>query len=213
MKSTKPRRRIVDSRGTWCPPTPLTDLFKAWREADIGDEIELWATEPGVEKDVSAWVRKSNNRLVEVVRKGELVKIVVRVTRKGKRAEWVSASKKSMLEPDELKETPKGKLALVTIGGFTLGLRTLQPGWKWSDSMKPIAKTQSCRIRHVGYVISGRMAFSMDDGTGLEVGPGDVFDVHSGHDAWTIGEEPFVFVDLIGADVFPQHVNTGSLQK
>ncbi len=205
METSKSRRRIIDSRGTWCPPTPLTDLFKAWRDADIGDEIELWATEPGVEKDVRAWVLKSGNRLIEVVRKGDDLKIVVRVTRKGKQTEWISASKKSMDEPDDVKETPKGMLKLVNIGGFTLGLRTLQPGWKWSISMKPIAKTMSCKVRHVGYVISGRMAFLMDDGAGLEVGPGDAFDVHSGHDAWTLGEEPFVFVDLISADAFSQH--------
>ncbi|MDA4124987.1 MAG: cupin domain-containing protein [Thaumarchaeota archaeon] len=125
----------------------------------------------------------------------------------------MSAAKKSIRDPDEVKETPKGKLQLVSIGGFTLGLRTLQPGWRWSTSMKPIAKTQSCKIRHVGYVISGRMAFSMDDGTKLEVEPGDVFDVHSGHDAWIVGAEPSVFVDLISADAFSQRSNGSSLER
>jgi TusA-related sulfurtransferase len=213
MQTIRSRRRIIDSRGTWCPPTPLTDLFKTWREADIGEEIELWATEPGVEKDVRAWVRKSGNRLVQVTKNGEQVKIVVRITRKGKRTEWISAMKKSIHEPDEVKETPKGKLQLVTVGGFTLGLRTLQPGWRWSTLMKPIAKTQSCKIRHVGYALSGRMAFSMDDGTKLEVGSGDVFDVHSGHDAWTLGAEPFVFIDLISADAFPGQLNGNPLHR
>ncbi len=213
LQTITARRRVIDSRGTWCPPTPLTDLFKAWREANIGEEIELWATEPGVEKDVRAWVRKSGNRLVHVARTGEQVKIVVRITRKGKKTEWVSASKKSIEEPDEVKETPKGRLQLVNIGGFTLGLRTLQPGWKWSTSMKPIVKTQSCKIRHVGYVLSGRMAFSMDDGMNMEVGRGDVFDVHSGHDAWTIGAEPFVFIDLISADAFSQQSNGSALRR
>ncbi len=192
-------RILVDSRGIWCPPTPLTDLFKAWREANIGDEIELLATEPDIEVDLRAWAKKSGNQILEVEQKKDYVRVVVRVTRKGKRILKLAASKRKFSEPDETKETPKGRLQLVTIGGFTLGLRTLQSGWRWSTSMKSIAKTKTCEIRHMGYVVSGRMAFSMDDGTALEVGPGDVFDVQAGHDAWTVGNDPFVFVDLIGA--------------
>ncbi|MDV3277066.1 MAG: sulfurtransferase TusA family protein [Nitrososphaerales archaeon] len=192
-------RILVDSRGIWCPPTPLTDLFKAWRQGNIGDEIELLATEPNTEADVRAWAKKSGNRIIEVEQKKDYVRVVVKVTRKGKSMLKLAASRRSFSEPDETKETPKGRLQLVTIGGFTLGLRSLQPGWKWSTSMKPIAKTETCEIRHMGYVLSGQMAFSMDDGTVLEVGAGDVFDVQAGHDAWTVGKDPFVFVDLIGA--------------
>ncbi len=65
--------------------------------------------------------------------------------------------------------------------------------------MKPVAKTETCQIRHVGYVISGRLGFLMDDGVKLEVGPGEAFDVHPGHDSWTIGLVPAVFLDLISA--------------
>ncbi len=192
--------KIIDSRGIWCPPTPLMDLFKAWREAKIGDEIELWATEPTIESDVKAWARKSGNQIIEVVPKKDYVKVLVRITRKGKkRIEVMSASKRNFNEPDESKEMPKGRLQLVNLGGFTFGLRTLEPGWKWSTSMKPIAKTDSCEVRHMGYVISGRMGFVMDDGTKLDVGPGDAFDVHPGHDAWTIGKASVVFIDLVGA--------------
>jgi hypothetical protein len=104
-----------------------------------------------------------------------------------------------MAEPDETKTAPRMKLQIATVGGFTFGLRTLEPGWKWSESVKPIAKTQLCEVRHVGYVVSGRMGFAMNDGVELEVGPGDAFDVQPGHDAWTVGREPVVFIDLIGA--------------
>jgi hypothetical protein len=90
-------------------------------------------------------------------------------------------------------------LKIVTVGGFTFGLRTLEPGWRWSESVKPMAKTETCETRHLGYVISGRMGFAMNDGVRLEVGPGDAFDVHPGHDAWTVGEESVVFIDMIGA--------------
>lgn len=102
-------------------------------------------------------------------------------------------------EPDETKLTPKGKLQLVVMSGFPFGLRTLQPGWKWTTSMKPIMHTETCEIRHIGYVISGRMGFRINDGTKLEAGPGDVFDVRPGHDAWTVGNEPVVFLGFIGA--------------
>ena len=199
MQNEISKRRVVDSRGASCPPTPLTDLFKAWRDADVGDEVELWATEPGIEADVRAWVQKSGNQVIEVRSEDGCTKIAVRFTRRGRKLLDQPVSKKNISEPDEVKNTPGGKLQLITIGGFTIGLRTLQPGWKWSVSMKPMAGTETCQVRHIGYVISGRMHFSMDDATQLGVGPGDGFDVRGGHDAWTVGDEPFVFIDLITA--------------
>jgi TusA-related sulfurtransferase len=197
--SRQTARTVVDSRGIWCPPTPLTDLFKAWRKANLGDVIELRANEPDIESDVRAWARKSGNKVIEVAQEKDYTKVVVRITKRGKEILEMSAAKTNLNEPDETKETPKGKLQLVTIGGFTLGLRTLEPGWKWSTSMRPVAKTESCEIRHIGYVISGRMGFLMNDETELEVGPGEAFDVHPGHDAWTVGDAPVVFIDMIGA--------------
>jgi TusA-related sulfurtransferase len=192
-------RTIVDSRGVWCPPTPMTDLFKAWRNANMGDVIELRASEPNIEKDVAAWAKKSGNKIIEVAQEKDYTRVVVRITKRGKEIAEMSAYKANLNEPDETKLTPKGKLQLATVGGFTLGLRTLEPGWAWTTSMKPVAKTDTCEIRHIGYVISGRMGFLMNDGTNLEVGPGEAFDVHAGHDAWTIGDVPFVFIDLISA--------------
>ena len=193
------KRTIVDSRGIWCPPTPLTDLFKAWRRARLGDVIELRASEPTIGEDVRAWAKKSGNRVIEVVKENNCTRVVVQITKIGKEVAEMSAMKTNLGEPDEVKNTPKGKLQLVTMGGFTFGLRTLEPGWRWSDSMKPLVKTDSCEIRHIGYVVVGRMGFAMDDGTTLEVGAGDAFDVLPGHDAWTVGTEPVVFVDMISA--------------
>lgn len=207
----KPNRTIINSKGSWCPPTPITDLFKAWRKAELGDIIELQVTEPDVERDVKAWARKSGNKVVEVRNEEDCTCIVVRITKRGKETAILPATKANVNDPDETKLTPKAKLQLVTVGGFTLGLRTLEPGWRWSTSMQPLAKTVSCEIRHVGYVISGRMGFLMDDGTKLEVGPGDAFDVHPGHDTWTIGEVPAIFMDLIGA-VEHQRLNANSGQ-
>jgi TusA-related sulfurtransferase len=203
MQSSASKRRVIDSRGSWCPPTPLTDLFKAWRESKAGDEVELWATEPGIDDDVRAWTQKSGNQLLGVRSEDGCTKMVVKFTRQGWRTLELAATKRSMSEPDEVKDTPGGRLQVITIGGFTLGLRTLQPGWRWSTSMKPVAKTRSCQVRHLGYAISGMMRFAMDDGPELEVKAGDGFDVRAGHDAWTVGDEPFVFLDLISAAEAP----------
>ena len=195
----KPKRIVVDSVGGWCPPTPMTDLFRAWRNADLGDVVELHATEPDVENDVRAWAKKSGNRVLEVSREKDYTRIVVQITKKGKEVAILPATKSNVNDPDETKVTPMAKLQLVTVGGFSVGLRTLEPGWRWSTHMQSVAKTASCQVRHIGYVVSGRMRFLMDDGTELEVGPGDVFDVHPGHDTWTVGDAPAVFVDMIGA--------------
>jgi len=92
----------------------------------------------------------------------------------------------------------KGQVELVNIGGGVVGRATFQPGWKWSDHIKPIAGTASCQAAHVGYVVSGRQMILMDDGTQLEIGAGDVVSIPAGHDGWTIGEEPCVVLDFAG---------------
>jgi len=82
--------------------------------------------------------------------------------------------KKSLNKPEETRTFPKGKVELATIGGITFGRATFQPGWKWSESVKSIAKTKSCQAPHTQYVISGRMFVVMEDGTKVEFGPGDI---------------------------------------
>jgi TusA-related sulfurtransferase len=177
----------------------MTDLYRAWRNANLGDVIELRASEPNIDRDVIAWAKKSGNKVIEVAQERDYTRVVVRITKRGKEIAEMSAAKANLNEPDETKLTPRGKLQLATVGGFTMGLRTLEPGWRWTTSMQLVAKTDTCEIRHIGYVLSGHMGFLMNDGTKLEVGPGEAFDVHAGHDAWTIGDVPFVFIDLISA--------------
>jgi hypothetical protein len=88
-----------------------------------------------------------------------------------------------------------GHLDVVTLGDFTLGRGTFQPGWQWSMDVKPIAGTGSCMARHTGICESGSMTVRADDGTELTIGPGDVFVIEPGHDAWTIGDEPCILLD------------------
>jgi hypothetical protein len=101
--------------------------------------------------------------------------------------------------PDETRTFDKGQLAVITLGTATVGRATFQPGWKWSECVKPIAGTDSCEAAHLGYVVSGHMHVVMDDGTAADVGPGDLINIAPGHDAWTIGDEPCVALDFEGA--------------
>jgi hypothetical protein len=110
----------------------------------------------------------------------------------------VKAQKKSMKAPEEIRDFPKGKLELVEVEGVTFGLATFEPGWKWSLSVKPIAKTESCQMPHTNYHLSGTLHVKMDDGTEFEYGPGDIGIIPPGHDAWTVGDEPSVLLDITG---------------
>jgi hypothetical protein len=109
-----------------------------------------------------------------------------------------SMQSKSLNKPDEKRSFPKGKLELVTLGGITFGRGTFEPGWKWSDSVKPLVKTKSCEAPHTQYHVSGRLAVRMDDGTEAIFGPGDVSVLPPGHDAWVVGNEPVVVIDVTG---------------
>jgi mannose-6-phosphate isomerase-like protein (cupin superfamily) len=106
--------------------------------------------------------------------------------------------KKDMDKPDELRTFPKGKVELITLAGIKFGRATLEPGWKWSESVKPIAKTDSCQSPHTSYHVSGRLAVKMDDGSEMVFGPGDVSHVPPGHDGWVVGNEPAVIIDITG---------------
>ncbi len=104
----------------------------------------------------------------------------------------------SFKKPDEVREFPQGRLELVKIGGAVIGRATLEPGWKWSTSVKPIAKTKSCEAPHFQYHVAGTLAVLMDDGTKFELKAGDVSLIPTGHDAWVVGDEPVVVVDFQG---------------
>ena len=88
-----------------------------------------------------------------------------------------------------------GHLDVVTLGDFTLGRGTFQPGWQWSRDVRPIVGTGSCQVRHTGICVSGRMTVHSDDDTEVTIEPGDVFVLEPGHDAWTIGDEPCILMD------------------
>ena len=106
---------------------------------------------------------------------------------------------KNLSIPDETRAFDHGKLEVINIGGGTVGRLTLEPGWRWSKDVKPIAGTDLCEAPHFQYQISGRLRVQMRDGTEFELGPGDVSVLPEGHDAWVVGNEPVVVVDWFGA--------------
>lgn len=105
---------------------------------------------------------------------------------------------KRFSEPDERVTFERGHTELVTIGPLTVGRETEEPGWRWSTHVQPIAGTERCEFHHVGMVVSGRMVVETRDGEVAEVGPGDLYDMAPGHDAWVIGDEPMIAIIFQG---------------
>jgi mannose-6-phosphate isomerase-like protein (cupin superfamily) len=105
---------------------------------------------------------------------------------------------KNVNKPDEQRDFPKGRLSVLNLSGLSFGLMTLEPGWRWSESVRPIAGTDSCQTHHSGYCVSGRMRVRMDDGSEGEIWQGEVFVIPAGHDSWVVGDEPVVVYDFAG---------------
>ena len=110
--------------------------------------------------------------------------------------------KKSFQSPEETRPVDKGKIEVVKLGDVTAMRGTFEPGWRWSECVKPIAGTESCQVAHMGYMIQGRMRVRMDDGSEEEIGPGDVTMIPPGHDAWVVGNERMVFIDFQGGNIY-----------
>lgn len=109
---------------------------------------------------------------------------------------------KNMHKPDEVRQLPKTRVEVVTFGDLSLMKLTLEPGWRWSEHVRPTAGTTSCEVPHFNYGISGRLHIRMNDGTEDEVGPGDTMLLPPGHDAWVVGDEPYVGLDFQGGHLY-----------
>lgn len=108
--------------------------------------------------------------------------------------------KKSSQNPDEVRpfKDGKGQMAVFNVGDMTVGRGEFEPGWRWSLHVKPIAGTDSCQANHTGIILEGRMVVKMNDGPEMEFGPGDVFSMPPGHDAWVVGDKRCVAFDVTG---------------
>lgn len=109
------------------------------------------------------------------------------------------AEQKTFASPDETRTFDRGQLDILKMGGGEIGRLTLQPGWRWSEHVKPLAGTELCEAPHFQYHLEGTLRIVMVDGTELDAGPGDVTALPQGHDAWVVGDSPVVVVDWWGA--------------
>lgn len=109
---------------------------------------------------------------------------------------------KSFDMPDEVRRFERGYVEVVKIGDHTVARANFEPGWRWSQHLKPVAQTELCEVEHLGYVISGKMKIRMSDGSEAEYKAGDLMAVKPGHDGWVTGTEPCVIVDWAGASTY-----------
>lgn len=98
-------------------------------------------------------------------------------------------------DADEVRTPPLARVDVVHLDGAVTSRSTFQPGWRWSESVKPIAGTETCQVHHVGAVLSGRVAVQHGDET-VELSAGDAYVIEPGHDAWVVGDEPFVALEF-----------------
>ena len=109
---------------------------------------------------------------------------------------------KSHDKADEVRAPSKTRVEIVRLPGFTIGRLRAEPGWRWSECIKPVAGTDSCQVAHVGYAISGRITVRMNDGSQQSIATGDSYTIPPGHDAWVDGKEPFVCIEVMNAEQF-----------
>ena len=109
---------------------------------------------------------------------------------------------KSHNSADEVRTPDKTRVEVVNLDGFTIGRFQFEPGWRWSVCIKPVVNTDSCQLSHVGYAVSGSITVRMADGTQQTIKAGDSYTIPPGHDAWVEGNEPFVGIEVMSADIY-----------
>lgn len=105
-------------------------------------------------------------------------------------------------QPDEVRAPDRTRIEVVRVGDTSVARIIFQPGWRWSTSVKPVVGTESCQARHVGTITSGRLHVVHEDGSEAEAGPGAVYVIEPGHDAWVVGDEPVVGFEFASAETY-----------
>jgi class 3 adenylate cyclase len=112
--------------------------------------------------------------------------------------------------PNEVRPYPLGRNEIFEMDDFVVGRMVHEPGWQWSRHVRPIAETDRCMYHHLGYCVSGRLHIQLEDGTEGEIGPQEMFELPPGHDAWVIGDEPWIAIDFRGARSYARPLASGS---
>jgi len=175
------------------------------REAKEGMELRVSCRDVGVDCDYVAHGRTEQELFKNAAEHGKsahkMEQIPPEIVEKVRAAiHHKSMEGRNFNTPDELRTFDKGKLEIINMGGRTIGRATLQPGWRWSKSVKPLVNTKSCEAPHFQYHVSGTLRVKMDDGTERDFKAGDVSLLRAGHDAWVIGDEPVVVTDFLRYD-------------
>jgi hypothetical protein len=118
------------------------------------------------------------------------------------------AVRRAFDQPDERQEIPNGIIERMTLAGARVGRVTFDPGWRWSESVKTLAGTDSCQAHHVGYAVDGALHVVTNEGAEIEINAGDAYEIFPGHDAWVVGNEQFQ-----GLEFDPTTVDTYAHQK
>jgi len=118
----------------------------------------------------------------------------------------VRLQRKDMGQPDEVRPFPRGRVEIFDLDDVVVGRTVFEPGWHWAEDVKPIAGTELCEYHHLGYVIGGKFHVVMADGSSLDFGPNQAFEIPPGHDAWVVGDEPWVTIDFAGMRSFGRSV-------
>lgn len=109
---------------------------------------------------------------------------------------------KSHNSPDEVRRPEKTVVENVTVGDYTIGRLTFEPGWSWADCIKPLAQTESCQLNHVGYCVAGTLEVETTDGKKISISKGDSYTIPPGHNAWVVGDETYSAIEFVSAAEF-----------
>jgi len=112
------------------------------------------------------------------------------------------AEHRTFTTPDEVRTFERGRMELVEIGGGHVGRLVLEPGWRWSEHVKPLAGTEWCEAPHFQYHAAGTIRIQMADGEEFDAGPGELTALPAGHDAWVLGDDDVVLIDWHGARTY-----------
>ena len=113
-------------------------------------------------------------------------------------------------QPDEVRPFPLGSTEIFELDDFVIGKMTMEPGWRWTTDVRPIAGTERCMYHHLGYCLSGTLNVEYEDGSTGVVNAGDMFEMPPGHEAWVEGDEPWVAVDFRGARSYARPTAAGA---
>jgi class 3 adenylate cyclase/uncharacterized cupin superfamily protein len=110
--------------------------------------------------------------------------------------------RKSLDHPETVRKFPHGRIDSVALGESEIGRWEFEPGWRWSIDVRPIVGTDSCQNRHVGVCLEGQLHVQLDDGSSIDVGPNDAYEIPPGHDGWVVGDQRFITYEWTSSRVF-----------